>query len=622
MMLKIKKLGPMKDSEIELGDITLLLGPPNTGKSYTLKAIYTKLFPLDDYVLDAVKKTFSKVLMRYLKREIPEHILSELYDLLKVMIKVFMAAMALSEEDRTYSKFKEYITAIAGKEFQVTIEKQEDLLLVNIEASPIEVNIETNALKQSLQETFYEFTSKLLPIENIDSITFEPIDLLRLDIKYVTEVAEHEARIETRHLLLLVEELLDYIDYYSVRTLEQRYEDLRRLPIFPMGRLLRDLIKYLSVALNLKINIRPNIETIGLVFAYSLSLRIHTRIPLLPEEMKEISGSPSLQTINEILDEIFEKSKGDLRLNRNINRIIGYISDTMLKTCANVISRTILYDGLREVVINRLGYNSLRFIPFGRSVFVLGIESASREPFTRPRFLRSFIDVYPDAFASYVYWASKGRNILLEGKFTGSHRKILEAAAPLLEGRLVSDTAGRILYRDWRSSVVDLQASSALVEEVAGLIFTLLTTEEDSIILIEEPEAQLHPGAQIVMALFLASLPSLCRCKVVASTHSDLLAVTLSQLAVQKPSKEWVKELIERLLPHVKEEVDALSNVVAETVENLDLRVYEFTREGTVKSVRPEDILGREVPGINRVIDELTDWAFLLASYKASGEVK
>jgi len=194
----------------------------------------------------------------------------------------------------------------------------------------------------------------------------------------------------------------------------------------------------------------------------------------------------------------------------------------------------------------------------------------------------------------------------------------LDAAIPLLEGRLISDVTGRLLYRDWRNSVVELQMSSALVEEVSGLILALLSAEENSIILIEEPEAQLHPGAQIVMALFLASIPRLCKCKVVASTHSDLLAITLSQLAVQKPNKEWVKELIRSLLPHVEEGVDVLANAVAETVRSLDLRIYEFTREGFVKLVKPEDVLSKEVPGISKVIDKLTDWAFRLASYRAS----
>jgi len=57
MKLRVKELGPIRDSEVELGDVTLFLGPPNTGKSYTLRAIYAKLFPLNDYTLNITEKS-------------------------------------------------------------------------------------------------------------------------------------------------------------------------------------------------------------------------------------------------------------------------------------------------------------------------------------------------------------------------------------------------------------------------------------------------------------------------------------------------------------------------------------------------------------------------------------
>ena len=45
MKLKIKGLGPIKhESEIELGDLTIFFGPPNTGKSTALKAIYYSVY--------------------------------------------------------------------------------------------------------------------------------------------------------------------------------------------------------------------------------------------------------------------------------------------------------------------------------------------------------------------------------------------------------------------------------------------------------------------------------------------------------------------------------------------------------------------------------------------------
>jgi hypothetical protein len=43
MKLIIKNLGVLKDTSIELGDLTVIFGKPNSGKSYILKSIYSNL---------------------------------------------------------------------------------------------------------------------------------------------------------------------------------------------------------------------------------------------------------------------------------------------------------------------------------------------------------------------------------------------------------------------------------------------------------------------------------------------------------------------------------------------------------------------------------------------------
>lgn len=70
--MKIRKLGPVANGEIDLGDVTLFLGPPNTGKGYALRAIYTKLFPLDDYALGLMEEKLSERLTVYLERKFPK----------------------------------------------------------------------------------------------------------------------------------------------------------------------------------------------------------------------------------------------------------------------------------------------------------------------------------------------------------------------------------------------------------------------------------------------------------------------------------------------------------------------------------------------------------------------
>ncbi len=616
MRLKIKKLGPVTDSEIELGDVTLFLGPPNTGKSYTLRATYAKLFPLDDYALKFMEEKLSERLIMYLERVFPEQASNMLRDLFKTIVKIVLAVALLPDRDEAGGSFEKIFYVLMERAgLKGTIERREDSLIASIKAPSINMALDTSLLKKAMQESLYEFITELIPVEDVDSVTFEPTELSRIDVSFIEEMREHETPMSTRRLLLLLEELFDFIERYVSRELMYGREHYERDLSLLIARYLRYMLDYSGIVLGAKIGVKPGIDRLELLSTIVLKLRLRIRAPIPIERLPTGVG---LDDIERIVDNVFEKARINPRLERSIGRIIDYTRSMIVRMFADSLSETILYGGLRETFRSRLGLNDLRFIPFGRSMFVLGLESASREPFTRSRFLHKFIrEFYSSAFASYVYWASKGRSRLLEGKLSEKQARLLEVVTPLLEGRLSTDATGRLLYRDWRGSVIDFQMSSALVEEVSGLVFALLSIDGNAILLVEEPEAQLHPGAQIVMALFLASLPSLCGCRVVASTHSDLLAITLSQLVVLKPSKELVKELLESLLPHVKENTDMLAEAVAEAVGRLDLKIYEFTREGVIKPANPEDVLSKEIPGISKVIDELIDWGFRLASYQA-----
>ncbi len=68
MKLEIQKLGPLRESEIELGNITVFLGPPNSGKSYALKALYSALIPLDYFAIPGKPTTLIRKIVLQLRR--------------------------------------------------------------------------------------------------------------------------------------------------------------------------------------------------------------------------------------------------------------------------------------------------------------------------------------------------------------------------------------------------------------------------------------------------------------------------------------------------------------------------------------------------------------------------
>ena len=63
MKFGFKNLGPIKDAEIELGDLTILCGPNNVGKSYLTYSIYSFLETIPSNIVFEIKKELIKELI-------------------------------------------------------------------------------------------------------------------------------------------------------------------------------------------------------------------------------------------------------------------------------------------------------------------------------------------------------------------------------------------------------------------------------------------------------------------------------------------------------------------------------------------------------------------------------
>lgn len=81
MIFKIKNLGPIREAGLELGELTLICGPNNTGKTYASYALFSFLenyasftdFKLSQSVFDALaQKGFVKIDLREYEKKIPD----------------------------------------------------------------------------------------------------------------------------------------------------------------------------------------------------------------------------------------------------------------------------------------------------------------------------------------------------------------------------------------------------------------------------------------------------------------------------------------------------------------------------------------------------------------------
>jgi len=544
-LLKIERLGPLKEGVIELRDLTLLIGLPNTGKSYTLKALYAKLFLLDGYTHRFVHRAVSNYVTT-----VAAEIEDAVYELVEALLK------SLPQQG-------------ASKEGLLTSDVHVTEMPLAVEVSAMKPAVINFSVYKILRDTVNTIVSGSLDPESVYSSLLMPVDASKAG-DYIVAVISSQA-FQTEFMRTAV----DAID------VSDRLRGLLEKSVHNQDAVRRSIV--VAKLYPEMYFVRATGKSVDIVLLPRL------RVELDAESIKAVTFEAPV--VQDSVLRLFAKE----------------VARELVDKYTEAVSR-ILYGLLADYITYSTGLTSMRFIPAYRSGITMELE------YIGPGHLDTVEKLYPPIASSYAHWYIRGRKVFTEGRLEEQQRKLLNAAAPLLEGSLSTD-GFRILYRDW-GGAADLRLASSLAREVVSILFPLLTTGGRSLLLIEEPEAHLHPRAQVVMALFVAALPSLCGCRAVITTHSDLFAITIAQLAVQKPSKEQVNELIKDLVPHASEGVDVLAESVAEASERAAVAVYEHTENGEVKYVEPATLLSERVPSITEVTDKLIAWASRVAAQR------
>ncbi|MDD9975006.1 MAG: AAA family ATPase [Candidatus Poribacteria bacterium] len=153
----------------------------------------------------------------------------------------------------------------------------------------------------------------------------------------------------------------------------------------------------------------------------------------------------------------------------------------------------------------------------------------------------------------------------------------------VLIGKIITkSSSGRFpefLYRAANTKEdVSLTRSSSMVSELAPLVLYLRGfVQPDDILIIEEPEAHLHPGAQADIAVILARLVR-AGVRVIVTTHSDWLLQEIGNLVLEGLLEDETDESASWLLP---EEVGVWHFQKAQPVKEIPFK----PREG----ISPED---------------------------------
>jgi predicted ATPase len=192
--------------------------------------------------------------------------------------------------------------------------------------------------------------------------------------------------------------------------------------------------------------------------------------------------------------------------------------------------------------------------------------------------------------------------ILNTEKFTLEERKkaFVAPALDLLEeevlrGRLeMGEDLSVTYYEAGAEKPIDLINASSMVSEVSAIYLLSGKLRKGWWLIIEEPEAHVHPRGQMGLARFMAALARL-GVNVIATTHSDLIALKLAQMVgLAGLSPQDRRKLGYREDEYLKKEELALY-FMEPTEEGSVARKVEVSETGEVS----------ELPTYSKVVEEM-----------------
>ncbi len=478
--VQLENFGPVKRGQFNLKNVTVFLGPPNTGKSYTAKAIY------------AIAESFV-----YAVRELGRH-------------REFIEDVARGIED-----------VVKGLSIP-SIEELGERSTYSIISSPISIRVLGNVIIELLEHgiekaftrTFYSYGKQLL---------------------------------EKAFISISSEELKLHLDH---------------------GKVIIDNLERIQVPAKIELDVvGPNDEMILKYSCGALACRA-----FLPPPSFFVEKSERRRMFKEFFVE---------RVTYAIIALTFY--ELMRKTFETDI---------------------VTFIPYGRETYSVILGLVRRRPM-RTILSSSFrgmlcllplpIRMYLREFDTEVsYWVEEG--IVQRMKRFDPNLALLIKA--ILRGDVRVDENRKIVYSDERSGIkLELFNSSAMVGGMTGLLLPLARVSRykaNCLTIVEEPESQLHPRYQRLIAWILALFAS-SRTRIVITTHSDFLITELAIIDKLKTIDIEKAVEITRSLLDVAELKEVLSDEtvkdIVEKVRSVDVAFYFFDEDGEPREVSTNEIL-------------------------------
>jgi predicted ATP-dependent endonuclease of OLD family len=175
----------------------------------------------------------------------------------------------------------------------------------------------------------------------------------------------------------------------------------------------------------------------------------------------------------------------------------------------------------------------------------------------------------------------------------------------LLDGNVVIGKEGNVEFSSFKTSkkkTLSFHQSSSIVKTLAGLVIYLKhSAQKNDLVIIDEPELNLHPDNQIKLTRIFARLINK-GLNLMVSTHSDYILRELNNLIMLSSKDEFVTKL--KVKYGFKEDEFICQNDI-----NVHYFHYKLKTQANVDEIPVTDI-GFDIPSIDDVIEKqniLTD---------------
>ncbi|MDX9748168.1 MAG: AAA family ATPase [Paludibacter sp.] len=275
---------------------------------------------------------------------------------------------------------------------------------------------------------------------------------------------------------------------------------------------------------------------------------------------------------------------------------------------SSIIANKVVYYPISNAVIFSVERNSIftfsKELSLNRNLLIDQMQKLSKGDKISPfDMLMNSTNRYPIAISDGLSVSNDLQNI--QKKNSEFYSFATEIEEDLLHGTLIVTKEGDMQFSSNRNKgkKLPIHMSASIVKTLSSLVFYLKhIAEKSDLIIIDEPEMNLHPDSQRILAKVFAKLLNQ-GFRLLISTHSDYIIREFNNLIMTSHNKPEIKELASKLGYNTDESIQP---------EQVGCYYFHFPRSTSRQLNVVElsvDEAGFEVPSIDETIEKQNQYA-------------